>query len=94
MEQYRPIENTIIIEFHPGALAYCPRSRTNRSVRPRTLRVGPTQDRPNTDYRGLWNSEIRFGVEISETEPCRTELFLEFRKSEKVCRGRLSERLV
>ena len=30
--------------------------------------------------RGLRNSEIRFGIGISETEPYRTELFLEFRK--------------
>ena len=31
--------------------------------------------------RGLRNSEIRFGIGISETEPGRTEQFLEFRKS-------------
>jgi len=30
--------------------------------------------------RGLRNSEIRFGIGISKTEPYRTELFLEFRK--------------
>ena len=29
--------------------------------------------------RGLRNSEIWFGIEISETELRRTELFLEFR---------------
>jgi len=31
--------------------------------------------------RGLRNSAIRFGIGISKTEPCRTELFIEFRKS-------------
>ena len=31
--------------------------------------------------RGLWNSNIWFVIRISETKPCRTELFLEFRKS-------------
>ena len=30
--------------------------------------------------RSLRNSEIQFEIEISETEPCRTEQFLEFRK--------------
>jgi len=34
-----------------------------------------------TAIRGLRNSEIRFGIGISGTEPYRTELFLEFRKS-------------
>ena len=32
--------------------------------------------------RGERNSGIRFEIEISETEPCHTELFLEFQKSE------------
>jgi len=39
----------------------------------------------NNEYtigiRSLRNSAIRFGIGISKTEPYRTELFIEFRKS-------------
>ena len=44
--------------------------------------------------RGLWNIEVLFGIGISDTEPCHTELFLELRKvrnSEKSVHGRLPE---
>ena len=40
-----------------------------------------TEIEDRTHFRGLRNSEIRFGIRISETEPGRTELFMEFRKS-------------
>ena len=49
--------------------------------------------------RDLRNSEIRFGIEISETKPWHSELFLELRNSEKfgilkeLVHGRLPERL-